>query len=120
MSDRDSEIERIRRIRDRQLSARDPGKRERKFQQKISGRHRKQLTFGEALRDLSGKVWGMIIGAIIGLVFAVVLNLAIETETSWVQWVGYITVFAGVAIGRVLGAALDWRDEDHDALVGRR
>jgi dolichyl-phosphate-mannose--protein O-mannosyl transferase len=69
------------------------------------------------LGSIPAKWWGMIIGGMIGLVLAIVLNKAIETETSWMEYVGYVIVLFGVAIGRGVSAAVDWSEEDHKKLV---
>ena len=115
---RNDEIERIQRIRDQQIRARDPRARDRKRQQKIRARYREEtFSFQDVLRNIPAKWWGMIIGGIIGLVVASVLNKAIETEASWMEYVGYVIVLFGIALGRGVGAAMDWSEEDHKKLV---
>jgi hypothetical protein len=117
MSNRD-EVERIQRIREQQLRARDPRARARKTQQKISVRHREEtFLFQDLLRSIPAKWWGMIIGGMIGLIFAIVLNKAIETEASWMEYVWYGIVLFGIVLGRGVGAAVDWSEEDHKKLV---
>ena len=59
----------------------------------------------------------MIIGGIIGVIVAVVLSKAIETEASWVEYVWYVVVLSGIVLGRGVGAAVDWSEEDHKQLV---
>ena len=119
MSDQ-NEIERIERIRERQLRARDPKAYDKKIMRHVSAGYRKksQLTFRDVLRDIPGKWWGMLCGGIFGLVVAVLVNVALEA--SWAKYLGYLIVFACVVIGRLLGTVLDWREEDHTKLVGRR
>lgn len=118
MSNRNDEIERIQRIRDQQIRARDPRARDRKTQQKINARRREDtFSFQDILRNVPAKWWGMIIGGIIGLILAIVVNKAIETEASWMEYVGYVIVFAGIVLGRGVGAAMDWSEEDHKKLV---
>jgi hypothetical protein len=118
MSNRNDEIERIQRIRDQQIRARDPRAHGRKVQQKISARRKiDKFSFQDALRSIPTKWWGMIIGGIIGLVGAIVLNKAIEVEASWMEYVGYVIVLAGIVLGRGVGAAMDWSEEDHKKLV---
>jgi hypothetical protein len=118
MSKQNDELERIQRIRDQQIRARDPRARDRKQQQKISARHReKTFSFQDLLRSIPAKWWGMLIGGIIGLVLAIMLNKAIETEASWMEYVGYVVVLAGIVLGRGVGAAMDWSEEDHKKLV---
>lgn len=120
MSNQQDEIERIRRIRERQLSLRDPKAKDRAVHHMISSHYTKErLTLGGMIRDLPGKWLGMFCGGFIGLIIAVAFNLLIQTELTWIKYVAYIIVLFGIAIGRALGAAMDWRDEDHDALVNR-
>jgi len=59
----------------------------------------------------------MIIGGMIGLVVAIVLSKAMETEASWIEYVGYVIVLAGVVLGRGVGMAMDWSEEDHKKLI---
>ena len=118
MSNRNDEIERIQRIRERQIRARDPKARDRKRHQKVTARHREEtFSFQDMLRSIPAKWWGMLIGGVIGLVLAIVLSRAIETEASWVEYVWYVIVLAGIVLGRGVGAAMDWSEEDHKKLV---
>ena len=118
MSDRKDEIERIQRIRDQQIRARDPRARDRKRQQRVSARYKEEtFSFQDLLRSIPTKWWGMIIGGMIGLIAAIVLNKVVETEASWMEYVWYVVVLFGVAIGRGVGAAVDWSEEDHKKLV---
>lgn len=41
----------------------------------------------------------MIIGGMIGLVVAIVLSKAMETEASWMEYVEYVVVLAGIVLG---------------------
>lgn len=119
MSDQ-NEIERIKRIRERQLRTRDPKAYDRKIMKKVSTGHRKksQLTFRDVLKDIPGGWWGMLFGAFFGIVVAVPVSTVMEV--SWAEYLGIVIVFACIVIGRVLGAVLDWRKEDHSKLVRRR
>jgi len=117
MSNRD-EIERIQRIREQQIKARDPRARASKRHQKVSARHQEEaFSFQDLLRTIPAKWWGMIIGGMIGLIFAIVLNKAIETEASWMEYVWYVIVLFGIVLGRGVGVAVDWSEEDHKKLV---
>ncbi len=121
MSHQNDEIERAKRIRDRQLRLRDPKARDKKLMQKISAdydRKRKSLTLQDVLKDIPGKWWGMIIGGIVGSIAALVLST--KLESSWAPYLGYIILFACVVLGRGVGMTMDWREEDHDKLVRRR
>jgi ABC-type phosphate/phosphonate transport system permease subunit len=117
MSHRD-DIERIQRIREQQIRARDPRARASKRHQKFSARYQEEaFSFQDVLRTIPAKWWGMLIGGIIGLIFAIVLNKAIETEASWMEYVWYVIVLFGIVLGRGVGAAVDWSEEDHKKLV---
>lgn len=113
----DQERERIRRIRDRQIQARDPTLRDKRFQHKVKGRKKKKLTFADVLADIPTKVWGMIIGGLVGIILAILLNVAVNA--SWTQWIGLIIVLACIVMGRGLGATISWKEEDHEELVKR-
>ncbi|MBN1640812.1 MAG: hypothetical protein JXA09_06230 [Anaerolineae bacterium] len=121
MSDQRDEIERIQRIRERQLRLRDPRARERAFQRRVAARHTApRLTLGGMLRDLSGKWLGTIVGGLVGIVVAIAFHVLFRSEATWVSYASYAIVLCGIVLGRYLGAVLDWRDEDHDALVRHR
>ena len=118
MSNRNDEIERIQRIRERQIKARDPRAHHRKHQQKIRERYKEEtFSFQDLLKSIPTKWWGMIIGGMIGLIAAIVLNKVVETDVSWIDYVWYLVVFACVVLGRGVGAAVDWSEEDHEKLV---
>jgi len=120
MSNRD-EIERQKRIRERQLKLRDPNAKDKNLMRQVSTNYRtkrKSLTVGSVLADIPGKWWGAIFGVVAGSILAVMLNVALAAE--WVAYVGYIVVLAFAVIGWVVGTAVDWREEDHSKLTGRR
>jgi hypothetical protein len=118
MSNRNDEIERIQRIREQQIRARDPRAHAKKTQQKVRARYKKEeFSFQDMLSNLPSKWWGMFIGGIAGVILAIVFSQAVETEASWVGYVGYLIVFAGIVLGRGVGAAVDWSEEDHEKLV---
>jgi len=111
MSRQDDEIERLKRLRERQLADRDPHARDRKLYQDISRRRRgKKLTLGSILRDLQAKWTWMAAGGIVGAIAAVVTILVFKEK--WAEYVGYAMIAFGVIVGRLLGAIRDWGDED--------
>lgn len=121
MSPQDDEIERIRRIRDRQLQLRDPTAKGRRVQGRVAARYTPQkLTLSDAIREIPGKWLGMLMGGLIGILVGVLFDLLIAVDDWWVRYVPYVIAFAGFAVGRMLGAVLDWREQDHEALVRRR
>jgi hypothetical protein len=121
MGQQDDEIERIRRIRDRQLRLRDPRTREHKVQRKAAARYRPQkVTLGGAIQEIPGKWLGTVVGGLLGVLLAVLFDLLVAADEWWMRYVPYAIAFAGLALGRMLGAILDWQEGDHDALVKRR
>ena len=46
-------------------------------------------------------------------------SAVIQYDAFWIEYVGYLLVLVCIVLGRGLGAAMDWREEDHDALVKR-
>jgi hypothetical protein len=121
MSQQNDEIERVRRIRDRQLQLRDPKARERKVQRKAAARYKPQkLSVAEAVQEIPGKWLGTIVGGLLGVVLGIVFDLLVASDDWWMRYVPYLIAFAGLALGRMLGAILDWQEDDHDALVRHR
>lgn len=125
MSDRD-EIERIRRIRERQLAARDPTAAERRAQKQLASRYaHKKITLLDVVQNIPAKWWGMIIGGLLGFILALVLDQVLHVripnvDAFWVEYMWYTLVFFGVAIGRGLAAAMDWSEDDHRMEVLRK
>jgi uncharacterized protein YacL len=117
MSNRNDELERLQRLRERQLSARDPRAKERRTQRKVAARRRKlrkRLTLKDILLDIPYKWQGVIIGAIIGVIISIVLTLTVES--SWVELLGLLAVLFIAMIGFVIGQALDAREELKDLM----
>lgn len=111
MGSQDDEIERIKRIRERQLSDRDPRARDKAFYGRISARRQgKKLTFQSVLADFRAKWTWMLGGLIIGIVLALALNQLFQA--TWAQYVGYFIILFCVVMGRMFGAIRDWGDED--------
>ena len=126
MSKERDEIERILRIRERQLRARDPLAREKKEQQLAAARYKKQkITVQDVLSNIPAKWWGMIIGGLVGFILALVLDQVlhvklVKIDAFWVEYMWYSLVFFGVVMGRGLAMAVDWSEDDYDKLVMRR
>ena len=113
MSRHNDELERIKRIRDAQLAARDPRARDRAMQAQVRARRQtKKLTFKNVLADFTAKWTWMVVGGAIGAVLAIVVNLVFRV--TWAEYVGYGLILFGMVVGRILGAIRDWGDEDWD------
>jgi len=119
MSNND-EIERLKRIRDRQIQLRDPQAKDREVQHLVASRYKKpKLTLEGIIKDIPGKWMGMIVGGILGIIIAVTLNVVLDLKVVWMEYALYLIVAICAAMGRALGAATDWREEDHEKLVKR-
>jgi uncharacterized protein YacL len=112
---REDEVDRIRRIRDRQISMRDPQIKQKKLQKTISRRRRSRLESFAITRlftDLPKIITGTLIGMLIGLLILVILPYIIKAD--WVDYLSLgilvITTFMGTAFGR----AIDARDRLSD------
>jgi hypothetical protein len=111
MSRQQDEIERLKRLRERQLADRDPRAKERKLYQNVSSRRKsKPLTLKNILADLQAKWLWMFAGGIIGAIAALVTVQLFQAK--WAEYVGYAMIAFGVVVGRLLGAVRDWGDED--------
>jgi hypothetical protein len=91
MSNQQDEIERIRRIRERQLRARDPTAAQQKFQRQYAARYQKpKISIGDVLADIPAKWWGMILGGLLGFLIALVLDKVLHVklvniDAFWVE-----------------------------------
>jgi hypothetical protein len=111
MSRQNDELERLKRLRERQLSDRDPRARDRAFHQQISTRRRsRQFTLQGLLKDFQAKWTWMLAGGIVGIIAAIVVTQLFQT--TWAEYIGFVMVIFGIVMGRVLGAVRDWGDED--------
>ncbi|MBN2002283.1 MAG: hypothetical protein JXA21_02905 [Anaerolineae bacterium] len=114
MGKQEDELRRLQRLRDEQLRSRDPTAKDRATQQRLSARHRssrKRITLTSIIRDFPFKWLLMIVGGLIGIVVAIIINLVIPNDPT-VRAVGIIIVIFGFVAGRMMGAIRDWGDED--------
>ena len=112
---RDDEVERIRRIRDRQIQLRDPQIKQNKLQKKIYTRRRSRIEAFDITRiftELPKVITGTLLGMLIGLLVMVILPYLVKTD-----WVNYLslgilvfTTFMGTAFGRAIDARDNLRD----------
>lgn len=116
MSNQDQERERIRRIRERQIQARDPRATYQKAQRAVSRRSRrrgqKRVTLWEMFTDIPKKWKGLVIGVLIGCFIAVVLPLLWLSE--WATLIGFATIPVFAVVGLAFGQAFELRDELRD------
>jgi hypothetical protein len=121
MSKQNEELERLIRLRERQIQARDPKAKERKIQAKVTARRRKlrsrntsfQYMIQDMLRDMSYKFWGIIIGAVLGTIVSIVLALLLE-DIVMVAVLGLVITLILILVGFIFGHSFDWRAEVTD------
>lgn len=101
----DKDADRYRKIRDQQLQARDPLKKQRALDHEVSQKRRRMtegFSFGLMWRDLTFKIRYSLIGGVIGLLLFVILSLLLP-QTSGICLGGlvfFFAVFLGFLIGR--------------------
>jgi VIT1/CCC1 family predicted Fe2+/Mn2+ transporter len=117
MNSKDSEVERLKRLRDRQLQARDPYKRDRKLQRTISRRHRQAaepFSLGRFWSEIPHRWKGLLYGAMLGVLIVVLLPLVVQSIWSTVFSIAAFPVL--VVLGFFLGRAMDARDSLSDLM----
>jgi hypothetical protein len=117
MSNQD-EIERLRRLREKQLKARDPLAKQRKIDRQVAARRRKKqksFSVGGMIRDMPYKWRGAIIGAVIGMGISIILTMVLTSK--WTDIIGLLIVVFLTIIGLMFGQAFDAREELKD-LIG--
>jgi hypothetical protein len=114
MNDSEKDIEWLKRIRENQISQRDPGVKGRQLQQKIIHRYRvrKTVRLGELVGGLSNKLKGLFIGLLLS--FGLWFILALVFQEAWVDIVGLVMMVVFPGFGIIFGNALDIRDRLRD------
>ena len=120
---RNDELERLKRLRERQIQARDPKAKERKAQAKVTSRRRHlkrrnasfQYVMRDMLGDMSYKFWGVIIGVVLGTIISIVLALFMK-DIVIVTVLGLLVTLILVLVGLIFGNSLDWRAEVTDEI----
>lgn len=110
-SDRDKEIERLQRLRERQINARDPHKLTRKHMATASSREkkRKKFTADQILKEMDHKWVGLIYGFLIGGILSLVIGFLVPGSTG--ALIALLTLVIPPVAGFAFGASLDWRDD---------
>jgi len=109
----EDEVRRLQRLREEQLRARDPSAKDRATQQRLSARHRqgrKRMTLKSIISDFPAKWLMMVIGGLIGILIAIIINMV--AQDPWARTVGWIIIAFGFVAGRMMGAIKDWGNED--------
>ena len=111
-----NELERLKRLRDRQLNDRDPQVKQKQIQRVITKRERraqsKRVTLGEAWREVPHVYRSPLIGLVIGTIITFVLPEI--WHSPWAVWVGLIAIVLLALLGIPIGQALDLRDDLRD------
>ena len=114
----DKEQERLKRLRERQLTDRDPHLKQRQFQQTAAQKERKargkRYTLGDAWRTIPNLYRSPFIGLLLGLV--VLLILPSLWDSSWAFWAGLGATLFFIFIGLLTGRAQDVRENLKDSL----
>ncbi len=116
MSKQNDEVERLRRLRQRQLQARDPLAKQRKVDRKVTARRRKQKTSFSfrAMLEMPYQWRGAIIGALIGMGISIVLTLTLNHQ--WTEIIGLLILVFLTALGLIFGNIMDVREELKDLM----
>lgn len=110
------DLERIRRIRDRQLELRDPSVEQKRVQRQIAKKRRSRVekfSLGAIFGDIPKMITGTLIGILIGLLIFLILPY-IWPEAAWVDIAGVGVTVIGAFFGFFFGRAIDARDSLSD------
>jgi uncharacterized protein YacL len=111
----DSEQERLVRLRERQLSSRDPGVKKKKFTNMMSEKERRtknSLSIGRVWSAIP-HIWrGAFFGLVLGLIAMAVLPSLWVSDNAWI--VSIVLAAILVVLGVLIGSALDYRDNLRD------
>lgn len=113
----DQELERLRRLRDRQLADRDPLVKQRQFQRMSAQRerkYRKPYSFGKMWKDIPHAWKGFFYGAVLGTL--VLLVLPIFWVSPWAIPCSAAAIVVFALFGVILGRAIDTRDNIKDLM----
>ena len=112
------ELERLKRLRERQLADRDPLVKQNKFQstsaQKARRASGKKISLGEEWRTIPNLYRSPLIGFFLGVGVTIVLPMF--WKSTWAFWAGVGVTVLLIVLGAMLGNALDIRDRLKDSL----
>lgn len=115
MSSGNDDVERYKRIRDKQIRSRDPQKKVRKTQHHIATRYRrsrKPVTAKSVYSETPKKWIGLVIGLFLGFFVLILLPMFVESEHTDLFGIGAMVALAllGFAIGQAADAKADLED----------
>jgi hypothetical protein len=106
------EIERIRKIRDRQLNLRDHSVEQKRVHREITKKRRRNVekfSFGAIFGDIPKMITGTLIGIVIGILVFLILPYIFD-EGDWIDIAGIAVTVIGAIFGFFFGRAIDARD----------
>ena len=113
----DSEQERLRKLRQRQLADRDPLVKQRQFQQSSAQRAhraRKPVTLASIWQEIPGTWKGFFYGILLGTLLLIILPMI--WVSPWAVPAGILSILVFGIFGVVIGRALDTRDNIKDLM----
>jgi uncharacterized protein YacL len=117
MSSQNSEQERLKRIRDRQIQLRDPQKKVNDLQHSIARRRKKSVTrfsLRTMIEETPNKFLGFVLGLMIGVVVLIVVPDFVQPP--WGEVIGFGAIIFLAILGFMLGQAMDTRDSIKELL----
>lgn len=118
MPGNDQELERLKRLRERQLSDRDPLVKQRQFQRASSQRERRiaktPYSFGRMWKDIPHAWKGFLYGLVLGTI--VLITLPIFWISPWAVPCSAATIVVFVIVGVIIGRANDTRENIKDLI----
>jgi len=112
---RDDEVERLRRLRDRQISLRDPGQKQEKVQRHVAQKRRasrEPFKFSKIFSDVPKVITWTLAGMLLGILVVIVLPYFVHTD--WVNIAGIGAAVILTFFGAAFGQAVDARDRLRD------
>ncbi len=110
------ELDRLKRLRDRQLADRDPVEKKKQFQstylRKEDKVRKQRYTLGDVWRTIPHVYRSPFISLLIGLALLTILPLL--WKSTWAFWAGVAATVFLLILGVVIGQALDVRDNLKD------
>ena len=118
MSGNDQELERLKRLRERQLADRDPLVEQRQFQRSSAQRERrlakKSYSFSQMWNDVPHAWRGFFYGVVLGTVVLIILPLF--WISPWAVPCSASTIVVFAIIGVIIGRAIDTRENIKDLI----
>lgn len=119
MSRKNDDVERLKRIRDRQVGLRDPQTTQQRLQHDIASRRRKSVkkfSSRQVVKEIPHKARGAVIGAFIGVLILAFAPLIVDSP--WTDVIGILSIVMLAIFGFLMGRAMDARDSLKE-LIGK-